>query len=455
VVGIFVDFYKAIADVEAEKRHCLAAAVAFLGTEGEVVCHEWVATIAQASEANRRLRQLAPDAVVVIPLVAVFSGLASACLDALDCPIFIWSLQAHQRVAPDCDLTALIRNSGNLGATALANILVRDGRKFRVISGAGDPASGSPALVRLLAATRAATGLKSARIGIIGEAFAGMSDVALNCDWFHTNVGTTFSIISTGELAQAYASVQDSQVAEARRQLVDSFQVDSLRVEEETRSLRLMIAVDELVALHQLNAAAFNCHGDNCLRNPAIGVTGCYAVSLLTSAGCPLTCTGDVCTAIAMFVLRTMSGTSQYLELDMVDTVHDFVLLANGGEADLSLARGTPRVVGNQNFSGVHGRGASFDFVPRDGQATLLSYTPSFTNRKGRFVVAAGAVESIKLERMKLYHQRFRFAGSSAAHGFEGWCEAGAVHHAALSLGHWTEEVRWVASLLGFEFEMV
>jgi L-arabinose isomerase len=139
----------------------------------------------------------------------------------------------------------------------------------------------------------------------------------------------------------------------------------------------------------------------------------------------------------------------------MVDVPGGFVLLANGGEAGVTLAKGKPLVIGNQNFCGMHGKGASLDFVPQDGEATRLSYTPSHRSLRGRPIVAAGSVEAIKLDRLKLYHRRFRFSGGSALRGFERWCEAGAVQHAALSLGDWTDEIRCVASLPGSEVERV
>lgn len=455
VVGVFVDFYASIADVAHEKRRCFAAAVTFLETQGQVVCAESVATAEQAAAVNQRLRELRPDIVVVIPLVAVFGALSFACVQCLACPILIWSLQPDASVTSDYDLPTLIRNSGTLGATALANTLVRSGQRFRVICTAGDASTRYPTLVRLFAAARAAVALKDARIGVIGNTFAEMTDVTLDPVTFQEILGTSFVAVSTDELTQHYAGVPDNEVAEARRQLLDRFPADGLSASEMDRSLRLLVALDGLAVEHHLSAAALNCHGANCIGNPVIGVTACYAVSLLTSAGCPFSCTGDLCTAVAMHLLKNLSGTSQYVELDMVDVPGDFVLLANGGEADLSLAKGKPKVIGNQNFRGLHGRGASFDFVPQDGQATLLSYTPSHSSPRGRLIVAAGSVEAIKLDKLKLYHHRLRFSGCSAPRGFERWCEAGAVHHAALSLGDWTEEILWVASLLGFEVERV
>ncbi|HEV2351566.1 MAG TPA: hypothetical protein VG028_17180 [Terriglobia bacterium] len=455
VVGVYVDFYESIADVKQEKRRCFTGAVTFLETQGRVVLNETVATAGQAEEVNQRLQDLRPDIVVVIPLVAVFGALSFACVQRLECPILIWSLQLDSRVTSDYDLPTLIRNSGTLGATALANTLVRNGQKFRVICSAGEAASGSPALARLFAAARAAAALRTARIAVIGKPFAEMSDVILNPVAFQDTLGASFVTVSADELAQRCAGVQDHEVIEARRQLQHHFATEDLAPSEMDRSLRLLVALDSLAVEHQLSAGALNCHGANCIENPAIGVTACYAVSLLTSAGCPFSCTGDLCTAVAMHLLKTLSGTSQYVELDMLDEPGDFVLLANGGEADLTLAKGKPKVVGNQNFKGLHGRGASFDFVPQDGVATLLSYTPSHSSFRGRLIVAAGSVEAIQLDRLKLYHHRFRFSGCSALRGFERWCEAGAVHHAALSLGDWTVEILWVASLLGLEVERV
>lgn len=451
VVATFVDFYRSIADVSEEKKQLFGAACQQLSHHVRIVSADWITTEDEASLVNQRLRESHPDVLIVIPLVAVFGALSAAAVQGLECPVIIWNLQPDSSVSPDYDLAALIRNSGNLGAMALANTMTRSGMKFHVAVSAAKDATNDGRITRLLAAVHTANVIRRARIGIVGTIFSQMTDIALNTDSFESEFGAKFLTVSRDELTARVRAVSSDGLEEARAKLHSQFETDGIHPDEINHSLRLHVALDQIASEYKLSACAINCHGENCLQNAEIGVTACYAASMLTSAGCPVSCTGDLPTAIALLTLKALTGLSQYVEIDFVDFENDSVLLANGGEADLNLAGSKPRVVGNQNFKGVHGCGASFELCAREGPATLLSYTPRAGNPKGRYVLTEGEVNTFPLNRLRLYHQRFRFSHGSAVRGFERWCEAGAVHHAALCLGHWAEEIQGVGKTLGIE----
>ena len=204
---------------------------------------------------------------------------------------------------------------------------------------------------------------------------------------------------------------------------------------------------------HGLDAGAFNCHGANCLQDERIGITACYAVSRQTSEGRPFSCTGDIPTAIAMWMLTQLAGTVIYGELDMVDPENNFVLLANGGEGHFGAAQteGSVTLTGNENFEGLRGRGAALEFEPFEGAATILSFTP-LGNGSYRLIAADGELSGVRLPALRVFHAAFRFQGIRASEGFEAWCEAGAVHHLAIAPGHWSSLLREVAATRGFEW---
>jgi L-arabinose isomerase len=451
VVGTFVDFYRRIADVSEEKYRLFEAARLQLSCRAEVISADWITTESDASAVNKKLKESSPDVLILIPLVAVFGGLSAGVVRDLQCPVIIWNLQPDLRVSPDYDLVTLIRNSGSLGVSALANTMTRSGQPFRVLVSCGQDAAFDEEMRRLLAELHTAHVLRKAKIGIVGSIFSQMADITLDTRSFEQEFGVKFVTVSKDELTARVRAVSREEVEGARVELNSRFETDSIHPDEIDRSLRLHVAFSQIARQFRLSACAINCHGENCLQNDEIGVTACYAASLLTTAGCPVSCTGDLPTAIALLVLKALTGVSQYVEIDFVDFENDSLLLANGGEGDLNLAVSTPHVVGNQNFSGLHGRGASFDFCPKEGSATLLSYTPTHGNSKGRFVLAEGEVTPLSLNRLRLYHQRFRFSHSSAREGFERWCEAGAVHHASLCLGHWSQELNRVGKTMGIE----
>ena len=69
-----------------------------------------------------------------------------------------------------------------------------------------------------------------------------------------------------------------------------------------------------------------------------MGVVCCAASTLLASDGVPMACTGDDCTAVALFLAQQFGGAAQYLELDAPKGSLGACLLTSGGEGDLRLA---------------------------------------------------------------------------------------------------------------------
>ena len=172
-------------------------------------------------------------------------------------------------------------------------------------------------------------------------------------------------------------------------------------------------------------AGAIHCHGAAFAQNPDVGVVCCAASTLLASSGVPMACTGDDCTAVALFLAHQLGGVAQYLELDAPKESLDACLFTSGGEGDLRLARpGTPvRACENRFFSGVAGRGAAVDFVLAPGPVTLIAFTPA--GGTYRVIAANGEVLDDAPPELGIPRGYVRFPVGARA-GFDWWCEAGA-----------------------------
>jgi L-arabinose isomerase len=441
----YVSFYEKIAPVAEEKRLFAREVLDLLSREATVT-GGMIETESEAETMGEMFRREAVDAVLVVPAVAAFGGLAWAALRDSNVPICIWSIQPDADMPHDYRIETLIRNSGGLAAQALGNTLARHHRLFRVVWSCGE--LGVPRDVRTWAIAAAISQrLRSAKFAVIGQVFPQMTDIAFaKRDWD----GMPLEEISSADFAARYSAQSASRVALRCADMNERYSVSDLTVDALSRSARLSLALDEVVEQHALDGGAFNCHGETCLHNPEIGVTACYAVSRQTSSGKPFSCTGDIPTAIAMWLLHQLADWVIYGELDMVDPVRNLVLLANGGEGHFAAAANGVGLVGNENFEGLHGRGAALEFEPRSGDTTILSFTP--LGRGQRLICADGGLSTIDLPNLRVFHAGFRFGALPAAHAFERWCEAGAVHHLALAPGHWSGVLREVARMRGFEF---
>jgi L-arabinose isomerase len=442
----FVPFYEKIVPLRDEKVEFARALEALLSEYSEVISNGLVCTEEEAREAASDFTKAGVDGVVVAPSLAVFGALAWAALEHSANPVCIWNAQPAPGIPSGYNVAELIRNSGGLGVQALANTLARAGREFEVVFSSGLECIPDK-LLRWLRAAGVAAALRRARFGVIGSVFPQMTDVAMDRDnW----PGAPIAVVGASELTREFRDQSEAAVA-AREAEIRRFPVAEIGDDEIARSVRLSLALDAVVERFQLAGGAFNCHGENCLQNPEIGITACYAVSAQTSQGRPFSCTGDLPTAIALWILRQLAGCVIYGELDLVDPDKNLVLLANGGEGDFSAAVGPVSIAGNENFRGLHGRGASLRFDPFEGPATLLSFTPLARAGAYRMVMAEGELVRVELSRLGVFHAAFRFEQLCAETAFERWCEAGAVHHLAIAPGRWQGELKRVARISGFE----
>jgi L-arabinose isomerase len=451
---LYVPFYERVVGLRREKEIFAAAISRQLAEEVEVVWPGMIDSVDAARAARELFLREEVDAVVVAPALAVFGELGWAALESLDVPVAIWSIQPAFRVPDRYDIGELIRNSGSLGAEALANTLARAGRIFRTVFSTGD-AHVPARLIAFLRAGAVAAAVRGAVFGRIGSGFAQMTDVQMDTEAWTRATGSRVIDISASEFTESYLAQPVEAVQSRAGEMKTAHPIEAISEDELLRSARLSLALDEVVARYALDGGAFNCHGENCLQNPAIGVTACYGVSRQSTEGRPFSCTGDLPTAVALYILKCLAGAAIYGELDFVDPAADFVVLANGGEADFCAAAGPVHLAGNENFAGIHGRGASPGMNATAGRATLLSFTPLERAGRYRMIAGAGTLLDHAIPGLAVFHQAFRFEGVEAVRAFELWCDAGAVHHLALAPGDWIAELGLIAEMLHFEFVQI
>lgn len=453
----YVSYYEGICrDFPVEKAAICARLCERLREFGEVrwdghmICDE-----AQATAAGRTLTAERPDCVVAFTSIAVFSAIPMAALEGLDCPILIWNAQQIESVGEGYTMEEIVRNTGQIGAQALANVLMRSGRAFRVITGFESSRRTQEQLEMYFGSVRAASQVRGARLLAVGSVFPSMGDVLIDRETLRRELGIEIVAVPPESLTRAYLSVADHRVARHVEDLRSRSHICNATEDEARRSVQLAEALADLAESERVSGGTLNCHGVNCLRNPAIGVTACYALGVQNLADRPFTCTGDLPTAIAMLILKRFTGVAMYTEVQVMDEARGAVVIANSGEGEPGLCRSRHRcsLRGNTNFSGLHGRGLSFAHALEPGPATLVSFTPSPAGpRAFRLIVAEGEILDEILPDAGALAGFFRFRGLGLHEGYTRWLEAGPVHHAATTRGHLSSALRDVAGWLGIEF---
>lgn len=420
-----------------------------LAREFDVVDAGTLASDADGDRANALLREARADVVVFAPSMAAPPSYAAHALAGLDAPLVIWNGPTIDRLPEGLTQAQATVNSSQVAAVMLANALVRESKPFATVTASPADPTGTALLTRTVRAAAVASVLRGASVLRVGGWLPGYLDVESTAAEL-AQLGVTEHAVSVEELDDAFAAVDAERI---ERGLADLASRGWARREgpADLRSMRLALALHDLAGSVNAVGATVNCHSEMLRWNPAIGVTACLGASLLTAEGIPVSCTGDLPTALALALARALSGRALYCEFYTPERESGLMLLAAGGEGDPAWADpGHPIVVEpNDHYPGDHGPGTSISFRLERGPATALSLSP--VGDTWRLAWATGEIVEARYDAMGGPNGMFRFDSGSAFEAGARWIASGATHHNALAWGRLDVELPVLARALGIE----
>jgi L-arabinose isomerase len=420
-----------------------------------------VASVDDGEREGARLAELPPDAVLVLQTMAAPSAYVLALLDAVpSAGVVVWALHETGLVGNDFDHGSITTMGATVGAPMVTNVLARTGRPFELVLGRLSDTDTVQAVSESLRIAATAAGLRRARIGRIGAPIPGYLHVDVPDRELRTATGMTPVAVDPDEVVQRYREVDAGRLVELESEVRAGWDLDPDVEEGESlgRSLRAALALEAVVHEHRLDAAAFNCHVPQFRFGEEIGIAPCWGLGRLTTLGVPLTCTGDILTAVAMLTTKRLGGAALYHEIEAIDYQTGEVVIANSGEHDLAwLAPGErPRLRRNGWFCGTDRRcGVCAVIEPAPGPATLVGFTPHPEARGGfRYVVARGTLTGRRFPVTGTANGAFRFDGE-VEEAWVRWASSGVNHHSSATPGDLSGAVERVARHLGLEAVVV
>ena len=405
-------------------------------------------------KAARAFAEAEVDVIVFAPTMAAPPSYGWEAIKGLPrVPVVAVGAQELDEVPDDYATEEATRRSLPVGLVMFTNVLVREGRWFTTLISSVGTAGLDAALGETLRAADAAALVRNSRLLAIGAPISGYLDVEVSHRELQ-DLGVEVIDIDAEGIGAAFASVDGARVETLVGDLRNEF--DASAVDDATleRSARLPLAMDELCRQHGANGGAVNCYGDVLWWNPAVGITACLGVALCTRDGKPFACTGDIPAGITLAIGKRLAGSALYCELYQMDFPGNWILLANGGEGDLTIRAptSTVRLLPENHYMGDHGPGTAVAFALPEGPATLISLTP--VNHTGGWVLvgAEGRILDSKHHAMEGPNAMFRFDLGKVADAYARWCEADATHHAGVLPGHHGGVLQRTAEILGITY---
>ena len=429
----------------------------FLSGAGEVVYPGLVDSEEAGRRAGEAFAAEEVEVVVFVPTMAAPPSYGWEAVRDLGVPVITVAAQELTSIPTVYTTEEGTQRSTLVGLVMFTNVLAREGRPMATLVGPLDSKDFAAQVAEAVRAAALAKRLRGLRVGAIGAPIGGYLDVEATPEQIE-RLGLEMVQVSREDLNSAFAGASEDDVRELAGDLRARFETDETPDETLHRSARLALALRDICERNDLAGGTVNCHGDLFRWNPEVGITACLGVTCLTEAGTPLSCTGDLPAGVALVIGKAVAGGSLYCEVYGVDFDGDWVLVANGGESDVSMADPTRPVtlLPEDHYMGVAGPGTAIVFSLPTGPATLLSMSP-VADADGGWALVAGEGEIIGAEHEAIEgpNGMFRFSSGPAPEAFQRFCDAGATHHSVLIPGHHRRVLEMMAKWSGFEVRAV
>ena len=412
----------------------------------DVVAAVSVEDESDATRARQAFNEARVEVVVVAPAMAAAPSLGVAVLSPPSWPALIWNAIGIEALAPDADQPAAIEHTTTVGCQLLSGALARIGVEVPVVSTGPDDAAGIEQLRRAVEASSLAGALRGASFVRIGQPPVGYLNVECENDDL-ARLGARLVDVEQLELDEAFAAATTADAASVLSSLA-GLGVHMPSGLDAGPSARLAHAVGALLDRHGAVAASTNCLGPLLRANERIGIPACLAGARETARGRPVSCTGDIPAALALWLGRRLTGAALYTEWYVSQVAEGDVLLLSCGLADLAFARSNSaslyEVVA---VPGVRGSASGVRFAPRSGPATLLGMSAAADG--WRLAWLEGEAIGEASPNLRGVAVRFRPDDLDPLAAASSWIGAGVTHHPVLVPGRIGASLALAARALG------
>jgi L-arabinose isomerase len=336
----------------------------------------------------------------------------------------------------------------------IANVLKRARIPFHQVTGVLDDAATWQEIEEWLAAARVRATLAQTRLGLMGHYYNGMLDIMTDLTLVSIVLGTHMEIVEVDELSELAAAVDEAAIAQRVGEFDASFDVQQdCDSEELRRAARTSVALDRLVARHELDALAYYYKGSGVPANEDTMRSVILGTSLLTARHIPVAGEYEVKNVLAMKIMDVIGAGGSFTEYYAMDFDDDLVLMGHDGPGHIAIAASKTKVRPLGVYHGKVGRGLSVEMSVKLGPVTLLSLAEDEQSRF-KLVVAEGKSVAGPILEIGNTNSRFRFP-LGPRRFVQSWNSQGPAHHCAVGLGHMAGTLKKAAALMGLGFVQV
>ena len=335
----------------------------------------------------------------------------------------------------------------------IANVFKRAGIKFHQVTGMlHNDAECWNEIEEWIEAAKVANTMFHNRMGAMGHYYSGMLDIYTDITLQIATFGGHIEIIEVDELTAIKKQVTTEEIQKKVVEFHELFDVQSdCSVKELEKAARTSVALDKMMAQHNLGSLAYYYKGSGVQENEDTMSSIILGTSLLTAKNIPVAGEYEIKNAQAMKIMDSFGVGGSFTEYYAMDFKDDVVLMGHDGPGHLKIAEGKIKVKPLQVYHGKVGSGLSVEMAVKQGPVTLLSVVET---QEGKLLLLVAEGESVVGPILEIGNTNSRYKFSTGARKFvNDWNSHGPAHHCAVGVGNIASKIKKLGQLL--EIEMV
>ncbi|WP_202986224.1 L-fucose/L-arabinose isomerase family protein [Flavobacterium pokkalii] len=328
----------------------------------------------------------------------------------------------------------------------LANVFNRSGIDYEFVTGYLDEQAVWEEIQDWIDAAKVAKIMANNRLGVLGHYYCGMLDVYSDLTKQAAAFGTHIEIVEMCEVKKYRDAVTDAEIESKILEFRNTFEViDTCEQTELVRAAKTSIALDKLVANHNLGSMAYYYEGETANEYENIVTSVIAGNTLLTGKNIPVAGEYEIKNAQAMKILDAFGVGGSFSEFYAMDFNDDIVMLGHDGPAHFAIAEGNVQLVPLPVYHGKPGKGLSIQMTVKHGPVTLLSVVEG----KDEVFLLVAEGESVPGPVLQIGNTNSRYRFSIGVRAFMNeWSKQGPSHHCAIGVGYIANKIEKLGKLL-------
>ena len=405
----------------------------------EIIDGGMVTTKEQAQEAGGLFRAADVDLVIMQLLTYATSYNMLPAIKDLDVPVVLVNLQKLKALDYDnADIATWLGQGYACGAVGeMVADLERFGKRHAVITGVveGGDADAAMEIEDWCRAAQVRRRFRDTNIAQIGRPYPGMMDLYIDESNLYRRMGLYTKQFDWEKMWAITDNVTDGDAVRNKAgEILDTFDMEGGgSVEEVWEMAKYVVAFEKWVKEEKLGLIASHYDGFATGKAGVLDSMLIPAFSMLIKQGTACAVEGDMKVAMAMSILKTISGMGQLAEMYSIDFNDDIAIIGHSGSGDADISGKKPTMKIVKVFHGKTGGGYLTQFYPHLGPVTYLAITQD-GDGCFKFVVAEGVNEEGKILNFGDTNMRTRFS-CGAKEFVTRWSECEPTHHFSASSG--------------------